>query len=514
MAARRLTDLILLVLVALGGCGQDPEPAGPGVDPTSGVATLGPAGGTVATTDGARLEVPAGALSETTTISLTAFDALDELPPSVAPIPAFRGAVHALPAGLQFDAPVTLTVPVSTPMTAGTVFPLLLWNEAQQMWEPTDSLATVAADGKSFSAEIMHFSTYGGGALENLVNGGDADAAMSAFVDWYRAHVLDLGDRRIKNNECFELVGIDFDLTFNIDGTADGRFHRVERTSDYPDAPLVMIDYQLDVSNGHSFSGYVIMNVTNYYDCTAPDFELTADETSLEAGESTTVRASLTCDGAPLVGKTIAFDLASGPGEVSPGTNTTQSSGTATTTFTAGDDDAEVRALYYACEFGDSQVVDATVPIHVGPGDFALAISFEQTTSANDYYDNYSYSGSVALETNPGGSSSVNGTATFPVSGSGAAGDCTTTIAGTVTFAISGAVERPAGGPEELHLTVSPAFTTTKTILCPDDPPLTFPFLSGGEPYPLELPVENGHTIDETITEGPITNHMVYVLTF
>jgi hypothetical protein len=499
--------------IASGSCADDT--AEPGPSTADGTAAIGPAGGTITTANGARLEVPPGALAETTTITITAFDAADELPRSWAPIPAFRGALEALPTGLQFEAPVVLTVPVSTPMYAGTIFPLLLWNEEQKVWEATESSATVAADGMTFSAEVQHFSGYGGGAFDNLLDG-DADATMTDFVDWYRANILDLGDRKLKDNECFEVVGLDFDLSFEINGTADNRFRRVGRTSDYPDSPLIMVDYTSDVSNGHSYSAHVVMTVTNYYDCVPPDFDSTADRTTLEEGESTTVRASLTCAGGPLVGKTIAFDLASGPGEVNPGTNTTQSSGTATTTFTAAEDDAEVRALYNACELGDSTVVDTTVQIHVGPGDFVLAISFAQTTSAEDYYDNYSYSGSVTLATsdNGGGSPCVGGTGTFPVTGSGAAGDCTTTIGGTVTFSITGTVEAPASGPEELHLTVSPDFTTTKTITCPDDPPLTFAFLTGGESYELVVPVENGHTIDETITEGPITNHMVYVLTF
>ena len=79
-------------------------------------------------------------------------------------------------------------------------------------------MATVADDGMSFSADITHFSGYGGGAVENLVAGGIADEFMSDFISWFRSNVKDLNDITEKDNECFRVTGMDFDLQFDING--------------------------------------------------------------------------------------------------------------------------------------------------------------------------------------------------------------------------------------------------------------------------------------------------------
>jgi hypothetical protein len=367
----------------------------------------------------------------------------------------------------------------------------------------------------SFSAEITHFSGYGGGAVENLIAGGTADAFMSEFIPWFRSNVKDLNEITEKDNECFRVTGMDFDLQYDINGENDSRFQRIGETSDYADSPLKMVDYIYDTADGHAFSGYVRITVVIYYDCTNPDFLMMADRSVLLEGESTAVEASIRCNDVPLIGKNVTFDIQSGPGVVNPGNMSTNSAGTATTTFTAGDANAVVRAYYYACEAGNSNLMERTVPIAIAADQFNLTITFEQTTSAYEIYDYFSYSGAVPIgvtNDNGDGTADVEGSNTFEVSGSGSVGDCTTTTEGAVTFTFTGTLVTDSEGKQTLQLIQSPNFSTTKTTNCPDDPPLVNPFLTGGETSSFEIPVENGYTIDQEIPAGPITSHITYIL--
>jgi hypothetical protein len=52
-----------------------------------------------------------------------------------------------------------------------------------------------------------------------------------------------------------------------------------------------------------------------------------------------------------------------------------------------------------------------------------------------------------------------------------------------------------------------------QTTVCDDDE-WTNPYLMGTDSYELLMPVENGFTIDHTLTEGITTNHIVYVLNY
>ncbi|MBN1962163.1 MAG: hypothetical protein JW841_14580 [Deltaproteobacteria bacterium] len=508
--------LFIFALMNFGGSCQENKNKKDTEDSTS-IVTIGADGGIVEGEGGVKIEVPAGAINEATELKITSYTSESDFPDNWAPIPEFVGAIKAEPDGLQFDKPVTITITANQQLTPGATLPLLWWNTDEKRWDATDITATVSDDGMHFTAEVTHFSGYGGGAFSNLLNSGNADAFMASFIAWYQANICKIGDKQIKNNECYEIVGFDFNLTFEINSINDNRIQRVGRKSDNASSPLIMIDYNYDVSKGNSFSGSITMTVVNYYDCAEPDFTLKADQTVLEEDEQTTVRAQLSCDNSPLIGKTIAFDLASGPGEINPGTNTTQSSGEATTTFTAGDEDAVVRSFYTSCESSDVKIFKRTQPITVSESEYVLSISFDQFTTEINFYDTYSYSGSVALET-VGSENNLAGSNTFAVTGVGAGGnegdECSMTIQGSVTFSITGTVESLGDDKKQLKLHVSPNFNTTKTLICPDYPAVTFDFLKGGEAYDMIIPVENGHTIDNTNTTGPITSHMVYVLTY
>ena len=63
-------------------------------------------------------------------------------------------------------------------MTAGSQFPLCVWDDFESSWAQTDIIATVAPDGSSFSASVTHFSIFGGFAGGNDGLLGDIDEGI------------------------------------------------------------------------------------------------------------------------------------------------------------------------------------------------------------------------------------------------------------------------------------------------------------------------------------------------
>jgi hypothetical protein len=148
--------------VVLSGCTDESPDPGPAPAPT-GETTIGPAGGTLQSTDRRfTLTVPAGALAEATTISVAPVDA-SELPEDLrVDLPAYR----LEPSGLTFAAPIhtVLEVPVSE-VTQGPGAPV---------WSPMvlsdtgelETLANATSQGGfgdedvRIEGDLQHFSTY------------------------------------------------------------------------------------------------------------------------------------------------------------------------------------------------------------------------------------------------------------------------------------------------------------------------------------------------------------------
>jgi hypothetical protein len=488
------------------------DPAGD----TSASATIGAEGGTIETGNGSKVEIPAGALAQGETITVHSHPSNATLPATWCPLPGMAGALRLEPRGLSFRSPVRITIALGSTLTPGDHLPLYHFNTSTTMWDQTSANGTVSSDGRFLVAEIRHFSGYGGGSVEGLAGGGSVTQFKSDFSDWYRSNVLDLGTIRQRKNECYELVGLDFDLQYQVNGSADSSFWRVGRSSQESDAPLVLVDYIYDQSNGHNVDGYVRITVTNYYDCTKPMFQMRSDRSVLLEGEDTSVYAEISCAGEALTGKSVTFDIQSGPGEVNPGSTTTNAAGNATTTFTAGDENAVVRAYYTSCPMGASEVMERILPIAVAPDEFNLQITFDQSQAHDDFSDSLSYSGSVSITIsgdNGDGTAEVEGSGTFPVSGSGSADDCSITNAGTVSIGYTGTLITDSQGAQTLQLTQNTSFNYQKTISCPDDPPMIVP-VAAGDSSEFTMPVENGHTIDKTYSSAGVSSHIVYVLTY
>lgn len=134
----------LCATVVLSGCpGHKHQPG-----ETSTTQTVGPAGGTVSTADGASLEIPPDAVDSDVDVTIT--ETQD-------PAPSGSGAVSTLyrfePEGLVFAHPVTLTLPLPSGVTSGVS---VYWSKSSG--PGYDEIGGTVGSG-SISTEIVHFST-------------------------------------------------------------------------------------------------------------------------------------------------------------------------------------------------------------------------------------------------------------------------------------------------------------------------------------------------------------------
>jgi len=160
---RHLTHLVstfcaLALLALLAGCG-----GGSLSNVIAAITTLKAAADNSVSLVGTASALPAG---------LAAAD-LTLVPKAVGDVPAaptgatFLSAVDCGPDGTQFSLPVNLAFVLNPARAAGETLPVYLLNGGA--WIPAGVVATVASDGLSATAPILHFSTYGLFATQQTV---------------------------------------------------------------------------------------------------------------------------------------------------------------------------------------------------------------------------------------------------------------------------------------------------------------------------------------------------------
>ncbi|HEY1282895.1 MAG TPA: hypothetical protein VGE96_00315, partial [Steroidobacteraceae bacterium] len=158
MSARLCLILLVALSAACGGGGSDSGSSGasstspPPPPPTN--SGIGSAGGTVTEASGAKVVIPAGALTANTNIAVT--ESSSGAPPLPAGVTAF-GSIYAFtPHGTTFATPVTITVPFDpAKVPAGTTVVLYKTNASQTAWEPVSG-ATVS--GNTIVGNVSGFS--------------------------------------------------------------------------------------------------------------------------------------------------------------------------------------------------------------------------------------------------------------------------------------------------------------------------------------------------------------------
>jgi hypothetical protein len=137
---RGLAVILVLAFTACGGGSSSKAPS------TTSATTIGASGGTV-TSAGITLDVPPGALTSDTALSITATDQLG--PSEAGPV---TKVVKFEPAGLHFAQPVTVTFQIPDGVDQASIY----WS--REDGSGYDPLPTYIA-GKTLVATIMHFSS-------------------------------------------------------------------------------------------------------------------------------------------------------------------------------------------------------------------------------------------------------------------------------------------------------------------------------------------------------------------
>jgi uncharacterized delta-60 repeat protein len=146
--AHALLSAIACTCLFHAGCG-----GGGSINPPSALK-IGPAGGTVTESSGAKVVIPAGALTQDTPIAVTQTSAgAPQLPAGVT---AF-GPIYAFtPHGTSFAVPVTITVPFDpASVPKGTTLALYKTDATQKTWEVVSG---ASANGSLMSGQVTGFS--------------------------------------------------------------------------------------------------------------------------------------------------------------------------------------------------------------------------------------------------------------------------------------------------------------------------------------------------------------------
>jgi sugar lactone lactonase YvrE len=144
------------LLSACGGSGGDAEVPAPAPVPAQasrGAATLDGSGGTVDAADGARLQVPPGALRGARTVSLARDSTgMPELPAGMAPA---SEVWQLTPHGATFEQPVTVRIPFDATRVAAGRKPVLMKGAPGGGWQLIED---VTVEGSHISARVNSFS--------------------------------------------------------------------------------------------------------------------------------------------------------------------------------------------------------------------------------------------------------------------------------------------------------------------------------------------------------------------
>jgi hypothetical protein len=159
---------LLFVAPFLVACGNDaPPPSQQGV--------VGPSGGMVTAGESAAVAIPSGALTSSTTITLTPTEAAPPMSTVSVGTPYVFG-----PEGTQFAAPVTVTLEFSANLIpSGLTATDIVVYTAPANTTDYQALATTVVDAAHVSAQTTHFSTFLV-AVRSPNEGSGADAGIDA----------------------------------------------------------------------------------------------------------------------------------------------------------------------------------------------------------------------------------------------------------------------------------------------------------------------------------------------
>jgi hypothetical protein len=311
-------------------------------------------GGTVSDGGGASVVIPPGALAEDTRVSVRSYANLGSVAQSWAMTPGLLGGAEFGPDGLSFEQPATVTLPSLVPVPPGASYPVYTYDRETQRWAETEFVATVSPDGGSLQAEVTHFTLYGVFSLPEMAvmedfqrfleAERDPEAAFNAYVNWYRDSLRLLEMRILHEGCCYAITGIQFVLSYDLGGVPGVLDRLVGEVSSVSQG----FEYNEVVAEGEQQQA-ISLNI-EWYLGYRPDLQVQAEEKVLSPGETTTVRARLTCGDQPMADRQVSLSV-TGPGTVQPSVVQTGADGEAEATFTAGEGSgqADVTGQYRTC---------------------------------------------------------------------------------------------------------------------------------------------------------------------
>lgn len=483
-------------------------------------ALITPDGGTVRGHNGSKLVVPAGALERETWVTLRESPDGSEfgiLTPA-------NGAVELEPTGLVFSVPATLTIAADTPIDPGDRFPLMQILPATQELKVMPFVAEVSADGSSYSAQIDHFSSYGGyspgslllsdtaEALFHCMTDGDMNALFDTMAESFRDTCWHLGQTFQDNSgQCPEVSGIEYRLGYASECAPeeDGEINYLD--GEYGGEDVVR--YSLSRTSGVD---YCEIEIDVFLTCGEVSLDVEATPTTVGINEESTVAVtSAKCGNTYMsvpTGSAIRFNVFSGPGEVSP--EQTSSWGLpllAESTFTAqeiGEAWISADVMKYSCQDSEGEtVLSGTAMIEVateGQIVYELSITMTYQQGGGSSTQTETVVGAVpfniAADTEE---LSGNGTVTTTGSGVSTFGDaqCLIDITGSAEVTVSGYLDH-----DTLNVVLDEAWTKTTTITCPDGPPGETT-VSPTVQFSFQAPHENGYVVEQPPTDPNLSGH-------
>lgn len=407
-AAVLIVFLVILFPVSFQGCGSDD-----GSPVVLDEDTIGPSGGVVTDSGGASVTIPVGALDAEAEITVNTLPGKEDLPSESQPFLPVLGGAEFGPSGTEFDLPVTLTIPVDPPVGASDTVTVLYWDDAEDRWTALQGPVTVLPGGTAVSVETSHFTLFS--AITNVfdnfhANFGDgltAQAAFDSYVSWFLSNVTWMDRKGLYDGDCHKVVGIRIDLGYRVQILPDGDYY--EGYPDYSDGVsqqpevifYIMYDHVEEGPSG-SIDKFYVLEIHVSLECCASDVNVAADPASININETSQVTATAMCDDEPMAGYDVTFEAPGGLGEISPATKTTSGTGTASTTFTAGEDEGveSVRASISHC--GGQESPDGATQIEINDDwEGTLNITFTHDIGDEPLYlftDNVSISVDLTIE--------------------------------------------------------------------------------------------------------------------
>jgi hypothetical protein len=301
---------------------------------------IGPTGGVSQDEKGASVSVPAGVLKEDLLISVRTIEDLNSSTTLEGPLARVAGAVELGPSGLEFDDPVTVTIPLQEPGVPGTQMPIFQYFPENGVWSQTKFTGTVDAGGTAVVADVDHFST-----LAILTSSLEYMDLFSDFLrNWHKGSLearygeviervmsmfpigkkepFQFGARALK---CYEIVGVTFVLDHN-EPDKETPFQDIFGIPPFKAPPCEGLRCFTDTygpilitfHNEDEFSTSVgaeerirsiQLDVNIWLDCAPPILTLTPQTSKFESGKKAQVLTCLECGGYNFEGQEILFML-------------------------------------------------------------------------------------------------------------------------------------------------------------------------------------------------------------